>query len=103
MHFRACSSFSCVVVIPKDDRLNDRLTMLQEHSQRYDRLESKIGAIDCSLNEMRIAFDHSMQFFESRLCSIDLKLDLPEPPKQLEGDGKVDVLKTLFENTSKKK
>ena len=52
---------------------------------------------------MRVAFDHSMQFFESRLSSIDTKLDLPTVPKlQADGDGKVAVLKTMFEKTSKK-
>ena len=92
--------------MPKDDRLNDIIGLLNVSSQRFDRLDSRIVAIETSLCEMRVAFDHSMQFFESRLSSVDAKLDLPMVPKdklQADGDhGKVAVLKTMFEKTSKK-
>ena len=63
----------------------------------------RIVAIETALCDMQVAFDHSMQFFESRLSSIDTKLDLPMAPKlHPDGDGKVAVLKTMFEKTSKK-
>ena len=83
-------------------KIDEIIGLLNVSSQRSDHLDSRIVAIETSLCEMRVAFDHSMQFFESRLSSIDTKLDLHTVPKlHADGDGKVAVLKTMFEKTSK--
>ena len=102
--FRACSSLY-PVDMPKDDRLNEILGLLHDNAKRLVLIEERLTEAESSGLDMRTAFDHSMQFFESRLGAIDMKLDSIVAPK-LQSDGesttKVSVLKGLFEKTTKK-
>ena len=69
--------------MPKDDRLNDIIGLLEDRSQWFDCLDSRIGAIDTSLGRLELSHDtlglrcdESISFFETRMADVEHKLDI---------------------------
>ena len=57
--------------MPKDNRLDEILRLLTSSSQQA--LAEQLQVLIDGVNDLRVSFDHSMEFFESRLHSIDCK------------------------------